>query len=188
MPIPTDRPAVRAAMRTQDRRRFLPPEVAHDHHRDEPLPIGFGQTNSQPSTVERMLTLLDPFPGMRVLDVGSGSGWTSAILAELGGPESSVHAVELVPELVERSRQAIEQPWVHIHHAEPGVLGLPGHRPFDRILVSAMAEAIPSGLVDQLAPGGVMVAPWGEVMHLVRRTGAGIQLSEHGGFRFVPLR
>lgn len=184
----TDRSAVRTAMRAQERLRFLPPEVAQDHRRDDPLPIGFGQTNSQPSTVEQMLTLLEPFPGMRVLDVGSGSGWTSAILAELGGPESSVHAVELVPELVVRSRQAIEQSWVHVHHAEPGVLGLPGHSPFDRILVSAMAESIPSELIDQLSPDGVMVAPWDEVMYRVRRTGDGIELSEHGGYRFVPLR
>lgn len=126
-------------MRTQDRRRFLPPDVADEHHRDVPLPIGFGQTNSQPSTVAGMLALLEPFAGMRVLDVGSGSGWTSAILGELGGPESEVVAVELVPELVERSRAAVTQPWVHIHPAEPGVLGLPGHGPFDRILVSARA-------------------------------------------------
>lgn len=175
------------AMEAQDRRSFLPPDEVDRHHLDEPLPIGYGQTNSQPSTVAAMLRLLDPFPGMRVLDVGSGSGWTSAILGELGGPGSRVHAVELVPELVERSRTAIPQSWVEVHRVEQGVLGLPEHAPYDRILVSAMADELPADLVDQLAPGGVMVAPWGDVMHRVVRTGDGVEISEHGGYRFVPL-
>jgi protein-L-isoaspartate(D-aspartate) O-methyltransferase len=174
-------------MRSQERRRFLPPEVADEHHLDVPLPIGFGQTNSQPSTVAAMITLLEPFPGMRVLDVGSGSGWTSAILGELGGPESAVFAVELVPELVERSRLAITLPWVQVHHAEPGVLGLPGQGPFDRILVSAMADSLPSELVDQLTGNGVLVAPWQDEMHRVRRTGGEPEVTDHGGYRFVPL-
>ncbi|WP_255583900.1 protein-L-isoaspartate O-methyltransferase [Dietzia sp. ANT_WB102] len=178
---------VAEAMRTQDRRRFLPQEVATDHELDAPLPIGHGQTNSQPSTVATMLTLLDPFPGMRVLDVGSGSGWTSAILGELGGPQSAVFAVELVPELVERSRAAIRQPWVVVHQAEPGVLGLPELAPFDRILVSAMADELPEELVDQLSPDGVMVAPWAGRMHRVRRADGNIEVTDHGGYRFVPL-
>lgn len=175
-------------MRAQDRRRFLPPDVVDEHHRDVPLPIGFGQTNSQPSTVAAMLALLEPFAGMRVLDVGSGSGWTSAILGELGGPESEVVAVELVPELVTRARAAVTQPWVHIHPAEPGVLGLPGHGLFDRILVSAMGDQLPSELVEQLAAEGVMVAPWQGVMHRVRKTGDALDVTEHGGYSFVPLR
>ncbi|PTM85629.1 protein-L-isoaspartate O-methyltransferase family protein [Dietzia psychralcaliphila] len=178
---------VRRAMRVQERRRFLPTEVADDHRHDAPLPIGFGQTNSQPSTVADMMTLLEPFPGMRVLDVGSGSGWTAAILGELGGPESAVFAVELVPELVERSRAAITQPWVRVHRARPGVLGLPEFAPFDRILVSAMADALPSELVDQLGADGLMVAPWRDVMHRVRLTRGEPEVTDHGGYRFVPL-
>lgn len=183
-----DARSITKAMPVQDRRRFLPPEVVADHEVDAPLPIGYGQTNSQPSTVAAMLVLLEPFPGMRVLDVGSGSGWTSAILGELGGPGSEVRAVEVVPELVDRSRTAIRQPWVHVHHAEPGVLGLPEFAPFARILVSAMADELPGELVDQLAPGGVMVAPWAGVMHRIRRTDDGIEVTDHGGYRFVPLR
>lgn len=179
--------AIRRAMAAQDRRRFLPADVADDHHLDQPLPIGHGQTNSQPSTVERMMRLLEPFPGMRVLDVGSGSGWSTAILAELGGPESRVSAVEVVPELVERSRGAVTQPWVTIHHAAPGVLGLPDHGPFDRILVSAMADDLPTDLVDQLSDDGILVAPWADEMHRVRRTASGVTVTEHGGYRFVPL-
>lgn len=174
-------------MRTQDRRRFLPPEVADSWARDEPLPIGFGQTNSQPSTVAAMLDLLEPFPGMRVLDVGSGSGWTSAILGELGGAGSRVFAVERVPELVEFSREALPQPWVHVYQAESDVLGLPHLAPFDRILVSAMADEPPTPLTDQLGDGGIMVAPWGQVMHRVRRDGEAIEITDHGGYTFVPL-
>ena len=182
----TDRP-VADAMRAQDRRRFLPPEVVGDHAVDAPLPIGHGQTNSQPSTVAAMLELLETFPGMWVLDVGAGSGWTSAILGELGGPDSEVHAVEIVPELVDRAREAISQPWVHVHPAVDGTLGLPDLAPFDRILVSAMAEDLPTELVGQLAHDGVMVAPWGGLMHRVRRGPDGVEVTDHGAYRFVPL-
>ena len=182
------RDTVREAFAATPRTWFLPADVRASAAIDAPLPIGHGQTNSQPSTVAAMLTLLETFPGMRALDVGSGSGWTAAILGDLGGPESTIHAVELVPELVERSRAALTQPWVRVHHAEPGVLGLPEFGPFDRILVSAMADDIPSPLIDQLADGGVLVAPWRDVMHRVRRSDGAVEVSEHGGYRFVPLR
>lgn len=183
----TRRREIAEAMRLQDRRRFLPAEVVGDHDRDRPLPIGYGQTNSQPSTVSAMIELLEPFPGMRALDVGSGSGWTSAILGELGGPDSRIFAVERIPELVQRSREAIDQPWVSVHQAVPDVLGLPDQAPFDRILVSAMAEGPPTSLIDQLGDGGILVAPWADTMHRVRRTGAETEITDHGGYSFVPL-
>ena len=175
------------AMRLQDRRRFLPPELASAHDRDQPLPIGHGQTNSQPSTVAAMLDLLEPFAGMRVMDVGSGSGWTAAILGQLGGPDSQVVAVERIPTLVERSREAIDLPWVEVHLAEPDVLGLPQLEPFDRILVSAMAEQAPTPLVNQLGDGGILVAPWAGTMHRVAKSGEEIQITAHGAYTFVPL-
>lgn len=179
--------AIEAAMRAQDRRRFLPAEVADLHDQDRPLPIGHGQTSSQPSTVAAMLDLLEPFPGMRVLDVGSGSGWTSAILGELGGADSRVFAVERIPELVARSREAVDESRVFVHEAAPEALGLPHLAPFDRILVSAMSDDLPAELTDQLVEGGIMVAPWGQVMHRVRRVGDRIEITEHGGYIFVPL-
>jgi len=154
------------------------------------LPIGWGQTNSQPTTVANMLRLLRVAPGMQVLDVGAGSGWTTALLAHLVGPRGQVHGVERVPELVRFGADnlaATGQPWARIVAAESGVFGLPALAPFDRILVSAEADALPQGLLDQLADGGLMVIPVGGTMQRVQRRGADIDVSEHGGYRFVPL-
>ena len=92
--------AVDAAFAAQPREGFLPPEQRPHAALDRPLPIGWGQTNSQPTTVANMLRLLRVAPGMRVLDVGAGSGWTTALLAHLVGPRGQVHGVERVPELV----------------------------------------------------------------------------------------
>lgn len=185
--------AVDAAFAAHPRAGFLPPEQRPYADYDGPLPIGWGQTNSQPRTVAAMLRLLDVRPGMRVLDVGSGSGWTTALLAHLVGPTGAVHGVELVPALVAFGRAnlaATDQPWASIVQAEPGVLGLPALAPFDRILVSAEADTLPQALVDQLGPGGVLVIPVAGVMQRVRRgTEPGsVETTEHGGYSFVPLR
>ncbi|WJZ00571.1 Protein-L-isoaspartate O-methyltransferase [Corynebacterium hansenii] len=195
------RERIREAMGRMRRTEFLPGDVKRLARMDSALPIGFGQTNSQPSTVAAMMELLDVPEGARVLDVGSGSGWSTAILADLVGPGGEVHGVELVPELVERGRRnvaAFDVPWAVIHPAEPGVLGLPGLAPFDRILVSAMAETLPEELIAQLGPGGIMVAPADGQMHRVRRGVAdpadGVPrddapvITSHGAYVFVPLR
>ena len=158
---------------------------------DGPLPIGRGQTNSQPRTVEAMLRLLDVRQGHKVLDVGAGSGWTTALLARLTGPAGRVLGVELEPELVEFGSANLERAgvsWASIHEAVPGVLGLPGAAPYHRILVSAMARALPDELVDQLHTGGVMVVPVGGTMLRVARSMRGVGITRHGSYRFVPLR
>ncbi len=156
---------------------------------DAPLPIGYGVTNSQPTTVVNMLELLDVSPGQKVLDVGAGSGWTAALLAELVGSDGQVVGVERIPELVERANEAL-QPWPNakVEEAIPGTFGIPEEGPFDRILVSAMAGTLPTELVDQLAPGGVMVVPVRSVMTRVQRTADDqLQVTRHGMYSFVPL-
>lgn len=181
--------AVSAAFDAWPRERFLPDGVRRRASYDGPLAIGCGQTSSQPRTVAAMLRLLDVRPGQRVLDVGSGSGWTTALLAHLTGPAGSVLGVELEPELVALGSAhlaATGQRWASICPATPGVLGRPEEGPWDRILVSAEPRTLPSELVDQLTDDGVMVIPVAGAM--LRVTNPGATLTDHGYYRFVPLR
>ncbi|MGO2036897.1 MAG: protein-L-isoaspartate O-methyltransferase family protein [Brevibacterium sp.] len=172
---------------------FLPTGERSHAGDNVPLPIGLGQTNSQPSTVADMLELLDPQPGERILDLGSGSGWTTALLGILVGEHGSVIGVERHEELIRRSREALTDHGVEntrIEAATPGRLGLPESGPFDRILVSAGAETLPSELIEQLRVGGVMVIPVAGEMLRVVRTGNGVgdyTSTKHGRYRFVPL-
>lgn len=184
---------VDAAFAAQPRTRFLPASARRDAGVNAPLAIGHAQTNSQPSTVRDMLLLLDVRQGMRVLDLGSGSGWTTALLAQLVGPEGTVLGVERVPELVGFGRGNLADagvPWARIEPATDDALGAPGSAPFDRILVSAMARRLPDELIAQLTPGGVMVIPVdGTMLRVVREPGDPIRadVTEHGGYAFVPL-
>lgn len=199
-----------AAFEAAPRRWFLPFEVRDRWREDRPLALAHGMTNSQPSTVRDMLSLLDvPGPsqgpdgsGARVLDVGSGSGWTTALLAHLVGSGGSVLGVEIEPDLVALGRahlaRAVEEAphcdspvaRARIQEATPGVLGAPQEAPFDRILVSAMATSLPEALVAQLAPAGVLVVPVdGRMMRVRLRPPPEPPLvEEFGGYRFVPLR
>lgn len=173
------------------REAFLPEDQRARAAYDGPLPLGFGQTSSQPSTVEAMLRLLDVRPGQRVLDVGSGSGWTTALLARLTGPTGRVLGVELEPDLVDFGSHNLERagvPWASIHEATPGILGLPGAAPYHRILASAMARELPADLVAQLHTGGVMVIPVAGTMLRVSASMRGLGVTRHGPYRFVPLR
>ena len=180
-------------MATQPRQRFLPRSERRRASYDGPLDIGHGQTNSQPRTVRAMLELLDVRPGQRVLDVGSGSGWTTALLAVLVGPTGSVLGLERVPDLVltgGANVAAARMPWARVRASVAGVLGAPDEAPFDRVLVSAMATALPEPLVAQLDVSGILVVPVaGRMLRVQRDAGApdGRRVTEHGHYRFVPL-
>ena len=172
------------------REAFLPEELRARAAEDRPLPIGHGVTNSQPFTVRAMLELLDVRPGDRVLDVGAGSGWTTAILAELVGPGGSVLGTERIAPLVPLAAERVASLGYRnsdVIPARKGTLGAPEAGPFDRILVSAEARTLPQVLVDQLDDGGVLVLPVAGEMLRVRTTGGDIATTTHGGFAFVPL-
>jgi protein-L-isoaspartate(D-aspartate) O-methyltransferase len=173
------------------REDFLPRRQRGHAAEDRPLPIGHGQTNSQPTTVRNMLHLLDARQGERVLDVGSGSGWTCALLAHLVGPSGSVVGVEVRPDLAQWAQSRIAaraQPWASVELAEPGVLGLPSRAPFDKILVSAQARTVPGPLVDQLEHGGRMVVPVSGRLAVVNRDESGaVRVRRVGYYSFVPL-
>lgn len=173
-----------------DRRDFVPNFTRVFADLDQALPIGHGQTISQPSTVRKMLTWLDPQPDERVLDIGSGSGWTTALLSELVGDDGSVDAVERIPELVERGRANCAK--YNLRNVEfflaGDSYGLPSKPAYDRILVSAAAEQLPTGLLDQLRPGGKLVIPVaGDILEVTASANGPPDIRHHSGFTFVPL-
>jgi protein-L-isoaspartate(D-aspartate) O-methyltransferase len=182
---------VTRAMHLVDRRGFLPRAQRPFATQDRPLDIGHGQTSSQPTTVAAMLRLLAVPKGAHVLDVGSGSGWTTALLARLVGPMGEVLGVERDPALAAWGAANVARagmPWARVSLASRGLLGAPRPGGWDRVLVSAAAQSLPQALVDQIAAGGRMVIPVRHTMVLVERDDAGeVSLSEHGTYSFVPL-
>jgi protein-L-isoaspartate(D-aspartate) O-methyltransferase len=180
---------VLAAMRRVPRHRFVPPALASRAYADHPLPIGEGQTISQPFIVAFMTQALALEGDERVLEVGSGSGYQTAILAELA---REVWSIEILEPLT-RGAQAIlgELGYENAHlRTGDGYLGWPEHAPFDAILVAAAPDHVPEPLVDQLAVGGRMILPVGggeQELVLIRRTEDGVLQQEILPVRFVPM-
>lgn len=157
------------------------------------LPIGRGQTISQPLVVAFMLELLAPKAGEKILDVGAGSGWTSALLAEIAGKKGKVIAIEIIPELKEfGQKNAAKYNFIKKGIVEficrDGSKGYPAQAPFDKILASASAKEFPQAWEEQLKIGGRIVAPIGSSVWLsVKKSPAEFERKEYPGFAFVPL-
>lgn len=181
--------AISHALSAIKREDFLPENLAEAARLDQALPIGFGQTNSQPTTVERMLRWLEPEKANKILDVGSGSGWTTALLSFIVGPRGKVYAVERIPELVEFGSQNYKK--TGLRNAKffeaRRVFGLPQFAPYDRILVSATTNKLPRGLLSQLKEGGKMVIPIKNDILEIEKSGANYDIAVHPGYIFVPL-
>ncbi len=183
-------PRLLEAFRKMDRGDFVPAASKADAYADRPLPLAVGATISQPTVVAIMLELLQPGQGDTILDIGSGSGWTTALLSACVGSGGSVTGTEIIPDLVAVGRENLARFGITNAAILPAddQLGLPG-KLFNRILVSAAAREIPDGLVRQLTIGGTMVIPVGTSLHKVTRVSAeNIQTEAREGFVFVPLR
>jgi protein-L-isoaspartate(D-aspartate) O-methyltransferase len=177
------------AFREIDRKYFVPGELRKSIYIDAPLPIGKNQTISQPSTVAFMLELLGAKEGDKLLDIGSGSGWTAALLCKIVGPDGSVTGLERIDELVEIGQKNLAQFNMGNCHIEKAgsKLGLPDET-FDGILVSASAEEIPYELFSQMKIGATLVIPVGNsIFRFKKISDAEMTKEEYVGFVFVPL-
>lgn len=182
---------VLAAIGKVPREKFLDPTFVGRAYEDSALPIGAGQTISQPFTVGFQTQMLQLKPGEKVLEIGTGSGYQTAILAELG---CRVYTIERQSTLVEPTRKRLESLGYHriLSRAGDGTRGWPDYAPFDAIIVTAGAPDVPESLTKQLsAEGGRMIIPVGDkvqqTMYLIRRNGEELSGEELTGFSFVPL-
>lgn len=185
-------PAIAAFFHKLDRAFFIDNEFKAYADLDRPLPIGHGQTISQPSLVLEMTLQLDPLPDSRILEIGTGSGFQTALLAEFA---RQVYTIERIEELAVRSRERLRQLGYHnIHYrVGDGSEGWPEHAPYDRILAAAGAERLPDPLLEQLAPGGRMIVPVGpaglQELLLVRKDEqGGLRRQTLGEVRFVEFK
>ncbi|MFA4936688.1 MAG: protein-L-isoaspartate O-methyltransferase [Patescibacteria group bacterium] len=197
-------PLLVKALRRIDRKFFVPVKLQDEAYGNYPLPIGKGQTISQPSTVVFMIEQLKVKPGQSILEVGSGGGWVSALLAQMVGDQGHVTGMDIIPELVELARENIRRVIASPSKGESeaisfknlqfivgdGSLGYKKNSSYDRIIVSAGARKIPQALLKQLKDGGRMVIPVGEGtqdMVVIEKVGTKIKQTKYSGFVFVPL-
>ena len=182
-------PRVLSAMRRVPRDRFVPPDQRQRAYDDRPLPIGYRQTISQPYIVAYMTQALRLTPDAKVLEVGTGSGYQAAVLAELA---AAVYSIEIVARLAERARDTLAELGyanVQVRHGD-GYAGWPEQAPFDAIMVTAAPDHVPQPLVDQLALGGRLIIPVGrdrQTLTILTRTEDGIEQDTTLPVLFVPM-
>lgn len=184
---------VEDALRKYRREFFVPDNCRHLAYRDFPISIGFNQTISQPSTVVAMTEALEIKQGEKVLEIGTGSGWQSAILSYLVGEKGHVYTIEILEELAEFARSNLNR--VGLKNIEvivkDGSLGLKEKAPFDKIIVTAACPDVPKPLLDQLKVNGIMVLPIGNLylqeMFVIKKLKDKIEKKSIGSFMFVPL-
>jgi protein-L-isoaspartate(D-aspartate) O-methyltransferase len=184
--------AVLDAMRSTPRHLFVPPEQKDSAYADHPMPIGHGQTISQPYIVAAMTELLRPEKSHRILEIGTGSGYQAAVLAVLA---KEVYTIEIVPDLAKSAAALLaklEHRNVYVRHGD-GYKGWPEKAPFDRIILTAAPPDIPEALIQQLRPGGKLVAPIGhsswnqELIVLDKSSDGTVKRRSVFGVRFVPM-
>lgn len=183
-------PGVLAAFRKVPRHLFVNAANQPDAYADHPIPIGHGQTISQPYVVAFMTQALAPKPTDRVLEIGTGSGYQTAILAQV---VAAIYAIEIVPELAELAQKnlgACGVSNVHVRHGD-GRRGWPEHAPYDAILAAAAAEDVPPALKEQLVDGGRMILPVGgrdvQTLRLLRKEDGELRVEDLLDVRFVPM-
>ncbi|MFW9962990.1 MAG: protein-L-isoaspartate(D-aspartate) O-methyltransferase [Candidatus Sifarchaeia archaeon] len=189
------------AFRTVPREEFVRPDTRNHAYRDSPLPIGLGQTISAPHMCVIMCEALRLKPGLKILEVGAGSGYHAALCAEMVAPRTTetpghVYTTEIVSGLIDFARENLERSGyddrVTLIHADGGI-GLPEYAPFDRILVAAAAPSVPEPLIDQLDFNGIMLIPVGgrgffqELMMIEKNEAGEVSQKRWGGVAFVPL-
>jgi protein-L-isoaspartate(D-aspartate) O-methyltransferase len=185
-------PVVLAALRAVPRHRFVPPAWRDQAYEDIALPIAASQTISQPSVVALMTARIRPRPGLRVLEIGTGSGYQAAVLAECVTPGGTVDSIEIVPELGRQAEALLRELGyrnVHVRIGD-GYEGWPEHAPFDAIVLTAAPQRVPKPLLDQLKIGGRLAAPVGrdeQKLLVITRTERGLLTEVAADVRFVPM-
>lgn len=182
-------PATLAAIRAVPRHEFVPEVMRDEAYRDHPLPIGHGQTISQPYIVAFMTEAIHPEPGEKILEVGSGCGYQAAVLAQMG---AEVYTIEIVEELAGIARHNLERLGYHNVHIRQGdgYRGWPEHAPFDAIVVTCAPDKVPPDLVAQLREGGRMIIPVGSMeqqLVFLRKHGGKVEQQTVLPVRFVPM-
>jgi protein-L-isoaspartate(D-aspartate) O-methyltransferase len=181
---------VLAAMGKVPRHEFVPERLRHEAYRDSPLPIGHGQTISQPYIVAFMTEQLDPRPGDRVLEIGTGSGYQAAVLSEL---VAQVYTIEIIADLAERAAADLKRlGYTNVFvRAGDGYNGWPSAKPFDAVIVTCAPENVPEQLIDQLKDGGRMIIPvgptWNQKLVLLHKQGDRLERRAVLPVRFVPM-